>query len=75
MCGDSWIECVCRAHCGTMPPLLGGRNTTYVGLRPGYSGLLAAPLNLSLLATVETVWIGCGCGMHGGWCSKREGQL
>ena len=74
MCGDSGIECGRRAHYGTMPPLLGGRNTTYVGLRPGYSGLLATPLNLSLLATVEAVQIGCGRGVHEGWCSKREGQ-
>jgi hypothetical protein len=74
VCGDSWIECGCRAHYGTMPPLLGGRNTTFVGLRPGYSGLLATLLNLSLLATVEADQIGCGKGVHEGWCSKWEGQ-
>ena len=55
-----------------MPPLLGGRNTTYVGLRPGYSGLLAILLNLSLLATVEAVRIGCERGVHGGWCSGER---
>ena len=33
MCGDNWIGCGRRAHYGTMPPLLGGRNTTYVGLQ------------------------------------------
>ena len=55
-----------------MPPLLGGRSTSYVGLRPGYSGLLAILLNMSLLATVKAVRIGCERGVHEGWCRRRR---
>ena len=50
-------------HCG-------GGDTTYVGLRPSYCGLQAALLNLSLLATVQTVRIGCEQGVHESWCIR-----